>query len=135
MPPSAPFPPKNGSETSRVLLIDDDEELCELITDYLTPFGIHVDATHTGQEGAERALGGMWHAVILDVMLPDADGFEVLRRIRAESKAPVLMLTRRGDEVDDVFGRELGADDYLPKPFSSRELLVRLRAILRPPIR
>ena len=114
-----------------MLLIDDDEELCQLTADYLTPLGFRVDVAYTGAEGVERATGEAWHAIVLDVMLPDLDGFEVLRRIRAESKAPVLMLTGRGEEVDRVVGLELGADDYLPKTFSSRELLARLRAAIR----
>ncbi len=114
-----------------MLVIDDDEDLCELTADYLAPLGFHVEAVHTGERGAERATGEQWHAVLLDVMLPDVDGFEVLRRIRAKSKVPVLMLTGRGEEVDRVVGLELGADDYLPKTFSSRELLARLRAAVR----
>ena len=115
----------------RVLVIDDDSELCQLVADYLAPMGFEVEAEHRGAEGAARANAESWHAIILDVMLPDVDGFEVLRRIRAKSKVPVLMLTGRGDEVDRVVGLELGADDYLPKTFSSRELLARLRAVLR----
>ena len=115
----------------RVLVIDDDAELCQLVTDYLGPMGIEVEATHLGEDGVERATQESWQAVILDVMLPDIDGFEVLRQIRAKSKVPVVMLTGRGDEVDRVVGLELGADDYLPKTFSSRELLARLRAVMR----
>ncbi len=115
----------------RVLVIDDDEELCQLTADYLAPLGFHVEASHLGAEGAGRAVDETWHAVVLDVMLPDVDGFEVLRRIRMKSNVPVLMLTGRGDEVDRVVGLELGADDYLPKTFSSRELLARLRAVMR----
>jgi DNA-binding response OmpR family regulator len=115
----------------RVLLIDDDEELCQLTADYLSPLGFRVEVAYTGAEGAERAISEPWHAIVLDVMLPDLDGFEVLRRIRAKSKAPVLMLTGRGEEVDRVVGLELGADDYLPKTFSSRELLARLRSAIR----
>ena len=114
-----------------MLVIDDDEDLCELTADYLAPLGFRVEVAHTGEAGAERATSEPWHAVILDVMLPDVDGFEVLRRIRAKSKVPVLMLTGRGEEVDRVVGLELGADDYLPKTFSSRELLARLRAAVR----
>ena len=114
-----------------MLVIDDDEDLCQLTADYLAPLGFHVEAAHRGEQGAERATAESWHAVILDVMLPDMDGFDVLRRIRAKSKVPVLMLTGRGEEVDRVVGLELGADDYLPKTFSSRELLARLRAAVR----
>ena len=115
----------------RLLVIDDDAELCQLVADYLGPMGFKVEYAHTGAEGAERATTETWQAIILDVMLPDIDGFEVLRRIRSKSKVPVVMLTGRGDEVDRVVGLELGADDYLPKTFSSRELLARLRAVLR----
>ena len=115
----------------RVLVIDDDSELCQLVADYLGPMGFRVESSNLGAEGAERATGEAWHAIILDVMLPDVDGFEVLRRIRVKSKVPVVMLTGRGDEMDRVVGLELGADDYLPKTFSSRELLARLRAVLR----
>lgn len=115
----------------RILVIDDDTKLCRLVTDYLTPMGFEVDSVHRGLEGIERATEETWNAVILDVMLPDLDGFEVLRRIREKSRVPVLMLTGRGDETDRVVGLELGADDYLPKTFSSRELLARLRAVVR----
>ncbi len=115
----------------RILVIDDDSELCQLVADYLGPMGFKVEPAHLGVEGAERATSEAWHAIILDVMLPDVDGFEVLRRIRLKSKVPVLMLTGRGDEMDRVVGLELGADDYLPKTFSSRELLARLRAVVR----
>lgn len=115
----------------RVLVIDDDAELCQLVADYLGPMGFQVESAHDGITGAQRALSDPWHAIILDVMLPGCDGFEALRRIRAKSNVPVLMLTGRGDEVDRVVGLELGADDYLPKTFSSRELLARLRAVVR----
>jgi DNA-binding response OmpR family regulator len=131
MAPKPPSTPTKASEGLRVLVIDDDEDLCELTADYLTPLGFRVEAVHTGAAGAERAIAEAWHAVILDVMLPDVDGFEVLRRIRAKSKVPVLMLTGRGEETDRVVGLEMGADDYLPKTFSSRELLARLRAAVR----
>ena len=130
MSPITPATP-SAREGLRVLVIDDDEELCQLTADYLAPLGFHVEAAHTGEQGAERAVGEAWHAILLDVMLPDVDGFDVLRRIRAKSKVPVLMLTGRGEEVDRVVGLELGADDYLPKTFSSRELLARLRAAVR----
>lgn len=115
----------------RILIIDDDAELCQLVADYLKPMGFEVEAEHEGQSGAERATTEPWQAIILDVMMPGCDGFEVLRRIRAKSKVPVMMLTGRGEEVDRIVGLELGADDYLPKTFSSRELLARLRAVLR----
>jgi DNA-binding response OmpR family regulator len=131
MSPKAPSTAPKAGEGLRVLVIDDDEDLCQLTADYLGPLGFRVEVAHTGDAGAERAIAEPWHAVILDVMLPDVDGFEVLRRIRAKSKVPVLMLTGRGEEVDRVVGLELGADDYLPKTFSSRELLARLRAAVR----
>ncbi len=112
-------------------MIDDDEKLCRLVRDYLAPFGFEVSAAHDGLVGEERVREGGWDAVILDVMLPGADGFEVLKRIRSHSNVPVLMLTARGDDTDRIVGLEVGADDYLPKTFSTRELLARLRAVLR----
>ena len=117
----------------KLLVIDDDRELGELIRDYLAPLGYETLIAHDGPAGLERALGGeRFQAVILDVMLPGGlDGFEVLRRLRQKSDVPVLMLTARGEETDRIVGLELGADDYLPKPFSSRELLARLRAVTR----
>ena len=131
MAPNQPTSTTKARDRLRVLIIDDDEELCQLTADYLAPLGFHVEAAHAGEQGAERATSEPWHAVLLDIMLPDVDGFEVLKRIRAKSKVPVLMLTGRGEEVDRVVGLELGADDYLPKTFSSRELLARLRAAVR----
>ncbi len=116
---------------TRVLIIDDDRKLCRLIRDYLSPMGYSIEAVHTGPEGVERAAAETWQAVILDLMLPGMDGFEVLKRIRARSEVPVLMLTARGDEADRIVGLEIGADDYLPKTFSTRELLARLRAVTR----
>jgi DNA-binding response OmpR family regulator len=118
---------------TRLLMIDDDKKLCRLVSTYLQPLGFDVTAVHTGPEGVERATAteNPCHAVILDVMLPGMDGFEVLKRIRAKSQVPVLMLTARGDEMDRIVGLEIGADDYLPKTFSTRELLARLRAVLR----
>ncbi len=116
---------------TRVLIIDDDRKLCRLIRDYLSPMGYSVEAVHSGPEGVERATAETWQAVILDLMLPGMDGFEVLKRIRARSEVPVLMLTARGDEADRIVGLEIGADDYLPKTFSTRELLARLRAVTR----
>lgn len=114
-----------------VLLIDDDVELCELLGQYLRREGIESDAVHNGESGVKRALEGDYAALILDVMLPGLSGLEVLRAVRAELTVPILMLTARGEEIDRVVGLEMGADDYLPKPFSSRELVARLRAILR----
>lgn len=123
-------PPANHTRP-RLLVIDDDRKLCRLIADYLDPLGYDVTAVHTGPEGVERATGEPWHAVILDLMLPGLDGFEVLKQIRHKSDVPVLMLTARGDEADRIVGLEIGADDYLPKTFSTRELLARLRAVTR----
>ncbi len=116
----------------KILIIDDDRAFCGLTTDYLAAFGYTVSAAHTGPTGVETALNGEpWQAVILDVMLPGIDGFEVLRRIRQRSQVPVLMLTARGDEADQIVGLEIGADDYLPKGASSRQLLARLHAVTR----
>ena len=123
--PAAP-----GGRT-RVLVIDDDRKLCRLIRDYLEPMGYEVCAAHSGTDGVERAVGEAWDAVILDVMLPGLDGFEALKAIRRTSDVPVLMLTARGEEADRIVGLEMGADDYLPKTFSTRELLARLRAVMR----
>ena len=115
----------------QILIIDDDAALCELVTEYLEPLGFQIESVHRGDAGAERAVAGEHSIVVLDVMLPGLNGFEVLRRIRAQSKVPVLMLTARGDDVDRIVGLEIGADDYLPKPFNPRELVARIRAILR----
>ncbi len=112
-------------------MIDDDVKLCRLVKDYLEPMGFAVESVHTGTEGLERVRKEDYRAVILDVMLPGMDGFEVLREVRKISTVPVLMLTALGDEMDRVVGLEMGADDYLPKTFSTRELLARLRAVTR----
>lgn len=114
-----------------LLVVDDDRKLCGLIRDYLQPHGWQVDMRHTGPEGLEAARSGGFDAVLLDVMMPGMDGFEVLRELRKTSSIPVLMLTAMGEEADRIVGLELGADDYLPKTFSSRELLARLRAVAR----
>jgi two-component system response regulator CpxR len=116
---------------TRILVVDDDVKLCRLIRDYLEPMGYHVSAAHTGPEGLDIALRERFSALILDLMLPGMDGFSVLRRVRQSSNVPVLMLTGRGEEADRIVGLELGADDYLPKTFSTRELLARLRAVIR----
>jgi DNA-binding response OmpR family regulator len=116
---------------TRVLVVDDDTKLCRLIHDYLAPLGYEVAVEHTGPAGLETALGNPFSAILLDVMLPGMDGFEVLKRLRSHSSVPVLMLTGRGEEPDRIVGLELGADDYLPKTFSTRELLARLRAVIR----
>jgi len=119
------------SSGERILIIDDDEKLCRLVQEYLGTMGYEVESAHTGTEGLKMALGRDYHAVILDVMLPEMDGFELLKQLRVESHIPVLMLTSRGDETDRIVGLEIGADDYLPKTFSTRELLARLRAVIR----
>jgi two-component system response regulator CpxR len=116
---------------SSILIIDDDTDLCDLLRDYLTPEGFVVEAIHNGSDGVDRAVSGRYSLVVLDVMLPGINGFEVLRRIRAASRIPVLMLTARGEDVDRIVGLEIGADDYLPKPFNPRELVARIRAVLR----
>ena len=120
-----------ANERPRILVIDDDRKLCRLIGEYLSPLGYAVTSVHTGPDGVEKAVAESWHAVILDLMLPGMDGFEVLKAIRHKSDVPVLMLTARGDEADRIVGLEIGADDYLPKTFSTRELLARLRAVTR----
>ena len=116
---------------NRNLVIDDDMELCSLLKEYLGDEGFAVDALHDGVKGVETAVAGGWSLVVLDVMLPGINGFEVLRRIRASSSVPVVMLTARGEEVDRIVGLEMGADDYLPKPFNPRELVARIRAVQR----
>ena len=120
-----------ASNAIRLLMIDDDQKLCRMVNEYLGTLGFTITAVHDGPSGLERVLAETWDVVLLDVMLPGMDGFEVLKRIRAKSDVPVLMLTARGDEMDRIVGLEVGADDYLPKTFSTRELLARLRAVLR----
>src|SRR6184192_3750069 len=114
-----------------VLVVDDDIELCALVQEYLTAEGFSLKAVHDGEQGLKQALTGEYTLVVLDVMLPGINGFEVLRRIRSASRIPVLLLTARGEDVDRIVGLEIGADDYLPKPFNPRELVARIRAILR----
>ena len=128
-----PAPPNHSKPpaATRILIIDDDRELCALIKTYLEPLGYEVIAEHDGPAGEERALAEAFSAVILDVNLPGMDGFEVLKRLRNKTTLPILMLTSRGEETDRIVGLEMGADDYLPKTFSSRELLARLRAVTR----
>jgi two-component system response regulator CpxR len=116
---------------NRILIIDDDAELCALVARFLGGEGFAVDRAADGSEGVGRALSGSYALIMLDVMMPDLSGFDVLRRIRACSRTPVLMLTARGDTQDRVLGLELGADDYLPKPYDPSELAARIRAILR----
>ncbi len=115
----------------RILIVDDDEELAGLLSELLTREGFRVDMQHDGVKGLNTALGGGYDLMVLDVMLPGMDGFEILRRVRRESRLPVLMLTARGEDEDRIIGLELGAGDYLPKPFNTRELVARVRAIMR----
>jgi DNA-binding response OmpR family regulator len=117
--------------TDRLLIIDDDRRLAEMLQGYLSDQGYAVECREDAVSGLEALDRGDFQAVVLDVMLPDMDGFEVLRRMRSHSAVPVLMLTARGEETDRIVGLEMGADDYLPKPFNPRELLARLKAILR----
>lgn len=118
-------------EMERILIVDDDVDLYQLVSQFLEPEGFQVDAAHDGPKGLERALSGDYSLIVLDLMLPDMGGLEVLRHLRVKSSVPVLILTARGEDVDRIVGLEIGADDYLPKPFNPRELLARIRAILR----
>src|SRR4029450_810160 len=115
----------------RLLLVDDDVGLCEILTEYFSAEGFDVESAHDGLPGLERARSGEHAIMILDLLLPGMRGLDVLRQLRAHSNVPVLILTARGDDVDRILGLGLGADDYLPKPFNSRELMARVRAILR----
>ncbi len=115
----------------RILVIDDDVELCALVSEYLRPEGFQVECVHDGRTGLARALSNDHLMAVLDVMLPGMNGFDVLRKIRDTSRLPVVLLTARGEDVDRIVGLEIGADDYLPKPFNPRELVARIRAVLR----
>lgn len=119
------------ADSSALLLIDDDHELCAMLRDYLSAEQFAVSVAHDGAAGLQALRGAVYAAVVLDITMPVMDGFECLRQLRGFSNVPVIMLTARGDEVDRIVGLEIGADDYLPKPFNPRELLARLRAILR----
>ena len=119
----------------RVLIIDDDSELCELLAARMSGEGFEMEAVHDGNRGLERALSREHALVVLDLMLPGMGGLDVLRRVREQSPIPVLILTARGEDVDRILGLEIGADDYLPKPFNPRELIARIRAILRRTVR
>jgi DNA-binding response OmpR family regulator len=119
----------------RVLIIDDDVELCELLAARMNGEGYEIEAVHEGHRGLERALSREHSLVVLDLMLPGMGGLDVLRRVREQSPIPVLVLTARGEDVDRILGLEIGADDYLPKPFNPRELIARIRAILRRSVR
>ncbi|HEY2511628.1 MAG TPA: response regulator transcription factor [Polyangiaceae bacterium] len=115
----------------RALLIDDDRELARLLGEYFSPHDVELEAVETGPLGLERLEARSYDVVLLDVMLPGADGFEICRRIRRKHDIPIVMLTARGDDTDRIVGLELGADDYVPKPFNPRELLARVRAVMR----
>ena len=117
--------------TERLLIIDDDKRLAAMLSDYLSAAGFVVERRFSGRDGLAALDSATFDAVILDVMLPDIDGFEICRTIRARAQTPILMLTARGDDTDRIVGLEIGADDYLPKPFNPRELQARIRAILR----
>ncbi len=115
----------------KLLMIDDDTGLCELLGEYLSAQGFSVQTSHDGQQGLELALQNDYALILLDVMLPSIDGFEVLKQLRQSKLTPVIMLTAKGEDFDRIFGLELGADDYIPKPFNHRELLARVKAITR----
>ena len=115
----------------RLLIIDDDRELTSLLSELLTQEGFDLDAYHSGKDAAARAVTGNYALVVLDVMLPERNGFEILKDIRRQSNVPVILLTARGEDIDRVVGLEIGADDYVPKPFNARELTARIRAVLR----
>jgi two-component system response regulator CpxR len=115
----------------KLLMIDDDTGLCELLSEYLSAQSFSVQTSHDGQQGLELALQNDYALILLDVMLPSIDGFEVLKQLRQSKLTPVIMLTAKGEDFDRIFGLELGADDYIPKPFNHRELLARVKAITR----
>jgi DNA-binding response OmpR family regulator len=123
--------PAHAQPAPRILLADDDRELSAMLREYLERDGFQVGVVHDGEAAAERAVGGGYDIVVLDVMMPRVDGVEALRRIRQASRVPVIMLTARGDDVDRIVGLEMGADDYVPKPCMPRELAARVRAIMR----
>jgi DNA-binding response OmpR family regulator len=120
-----------AAREARVLLVDDDRELCQMLTEYLEAEHFEVASVHDGGDALTALKGGEFEILILDVMLPSVSGFDVLRKLGAAYETPILMLTARGDDVDRIVGLELGADDYLSKPFNPRELVARMRAILR----
>lgn len=122
---------RRGGPLDRVLVVDDDPHVCELVTLYLRREGFEVTCRHDGRSGLEEALSGRYQMLILDLMLPEMDGWEVCRRVRAQSSLPILMLTARDDDMEKILGLELGADDYVTKPFNPREVVARVKAILR----
>src|ERR1700683_787609 len=126
-PPSDPA----AAREARVLLVDDDRELCQMLTEYLDAEHFDVKSVHDGGDALEELQANDFEILILDVMLPSVGGFDVLRKLGASYETPILMLTARGDDIDRIVGLELGADDYLSKPFNPRELVARIRAILR----
>jgi len=131
---TSPRPTSNAETTSAgkaLLLVDDDTELCSLMTDFFSQHGFTVETAHDGRRGLARALEGSFDLILLDVMLPVIDGFEVLAQLRRRSRTPVIMLTARTGQEDRIAGLDAGADDYLPKPFGPEELLARIRAVLR----
>lgn len=115
----------------KLLIVDDDTELCDLLRQYLNNEGFEADVVHDGEQGLTAAASGEYAMVVLDVMMPKMNGMDMLRELRKKSEIPVIMLTARGEETDRIIGLELGADDYLPKPFNPRELAARIRAVLR----
>src|SRR5260370_2092512 len=115
---------------ARLLIVDDDPDLCDVVQRYLEAEGVVISVVHTGAEGTQAGIGGNYDLIVLDVMLPDIKGFDVLRELRARARTPVLMLTAKGDEFDRVLGLQMGADYYLANPFSPRELIARIGAIL-----
>ncbi len=125
--PSTPATPTGGS----LLLVDDDVELCELLEEFFVQRGFRLETANDGRRGLSRALSGEHDLILLDVMMPELDGFEVLRQVRRQSEVPIIMLTARTTQNDRVAGLDAGADDYLPKPFGTAELLARIRAVLR----
>ena len=126
------LPPMTDADNSaRILLVDDDRELGQMITDFLSADHLDVTVRHTGEDGLDEFRSRDYELLILDIMMPGISGLEVLRKVRQSSAVPVIMLTARGDDVDRIIGLEFGADDYLPKPFNPRELVARIKAILR----
>src|ERR1700686_183543 len=128
---NSPPPDPISAREPRVLLVDDDRELCQMLTEYLNAEHFDVKSVHDGGDALEELKANDFEILILDVMLPSVGGFDVLRKLGASYTTPILMLTARGDDVDRIVGLELGADDYLGKPFNPRELVARIRAILR----